>query len=146
MKRFAFRLERVLDLRRMEADMEQNKLAALEVEMEKLRDRLRSLTDAYQHQVSVVSTDPHERTQLNDYRLRFESTHRQVEADLQQRQRAAEIQRSQYIAARQKVEVLEKVKRRQKEDWERQLQKELDDMAMDSFLARWSPPSTSRQQ
>lgn len=146
MKRFAFRLERVLDLRRMEADMEQNKLAALEVEMEKLRDRLRSLADAYQHQVSVVSTDPYERRQLNDYRLRFESTHRQVEADLAQGQRAAEVQRAQYIAARQKVEVLEKVKHKQKEDWEKQLQKELDDMAMDSFLARWSPPSTSRQQ
>jgi flagellar export protein FliJ len=146
MKKFAFRLERVLDLRRLEADMEQNKLATLEAEMERLRDRLRSLADAYQHQVSVVSTDPYERTLLNGYRLHFESTHRQVEADLAQRQLAADLQRAKYIAARQKVEVLEKVKRNQKEDWERQLQKELDDMAMDSFLARWSPPSTSRQQ
>lgn len=146
MKRFQFRLERVLDLRRMEADLEKNKLAALEMEMEKLRDRLRSLADAYQHQVSVVSTDPYERSQLTDYRLRFESTHRQVEADLAQRERAAETQRAQYLAARQKVEVLEKVKRKQREDWERQLQKELDDMAMDSFLSRWTPPTSTRQQ
>lgn len=130
----------------MEADLEKNKLAALELEMEKLRDRLRSLADAYQHQVSVVSTDPYERSQLTDYRLRFESTHRQVEADLAQRERAAETQRAQYLAARQKVEVLEKVKRKQREDWERQLQKELDDMAMDSFLSRWTPPTSTRQQ
>jgi len=126
--------------------MEQNKLAALESEIEKLHDQLRSLADAYQHQVSVVSTDPDERAQLTQYRLRFETAQRQAESDLAQCRRAADLQRARYVAARQKVEVLEKVKRKQREDWERELQKELDEMAMDSFLARWAPPASARRQ
>ncbi len=144
MKRFEFRLARVLDLRRMEAEMEANNLARLEGEMEKLHDRLRELADAYQHQVSIVSTDPLERAALGQYRVDSESRKRAAETRIRAQEQAISAQRALYQVAKQRVEVLERVKKRQRGEWDRQFQKELDDMALDSYLARWSPSPARR--
>ncbi|MDX2266680.1 MAG: flagellar FliJ family protein [Bryobacter sp.] len=139
MKKFDFRLERVLELRRMEAELEQARLAAKEAELTRLRGTILRLDEDYQTQLALTGLDAQERAQLGQYRQHYESRRRQAEAQVSQQAERVERQRQVTTGARQKVEVLEKVKQKQRNEWERQLQKELDEAAMDSFLTRWRP-------
>jgi flagellar export protein FliJ len=144
MKKFDFRLERVLELRRLEADLEQARLAAQENNLDSLRRQITQLDDDYCRERDATSGNPLEREQLNWFRQAYESRRRQAEAEVHAQEQRLARQREATIAARQKVEVLEKVKQKQRKDWERQLQKELDEAAMDSFLAKWTPPAARR--
>ncbi len=145
MKRFVFRLERVLHLRELEADVESSRLAACEADLRALLAQQEQLSAEYQSQVAATGIAPAERQALTAFRLSYENKQKELEAKLlQQRQLLAE-RSAACTAARQKVEVLKKVRGKQRQEWERQLQKELDDAAMDSFLARWgSSPSGER--
>lgn len=137
MKRFNFPLERVLKFRRTQADIEKAKLAAIEGELKKIRAEIESLAQSFADEVKSVAATPTARAELGRYRMVVEHQTLKLTEKLHAKQAELEQQRLLYTRANQAAEVLEKVKTKQKQGWERELQKELDDLAMDSFLARW---------
>ena len=58
-------------------------------------------------------------------------------ARIAEKQLEVDAQRQRYVLANQAAEVLDRVKSKQRKDWDLQLGKELDGLAMDSFLSRW---------
>jgi len=137
MKRFQFSLERVLKYRRSQADLEQARLAALEAELTKIHEQIQSLANSFKHAVSTVAPHPADRAELGRYRMIIESQTAKLQHNLIAKQSQIDTQRAAYLKAKQAAEVLDKVKARQYDAWQRDLQKELDSLAMDSYLARW---------
>ena len=137
MKRFQFSLERVLTYRRSQADIEQSKLAALETELTAIREELAKLNAAFQQEVRTVLPNPIDRAELGRYRMVVETQTIRLNQRIAEKQAQVLKQRELYVKANQAAEVLTKVKEKQKKNWEQELQKELDSLAMDSYLARW---------
>jgi flagellar biosynthesis chaperone FliJ len=137
MKRFAFPLERVLAYRRSQADLEQAKLVNLETELKKLREELNVLQASFAEEVRNVRPNPVDRAELGRYRMVVETQTIRIEQRMREKVAQVERQKQVYVKANQAAEVLVKVKDKQKKNWEKELQKELDSLAMDSYLARW---------
>ncbi|MBM3759461.1 MAG: hypothetical protein FJW36_04365 [Acidobacteria bacterium] len=137
MKRFAFPLERVLTYRRNQADLEQAKLVSLEGEIQKLREDFNGLQASFAEEVRNVRPNPVDRAELGRYRMVVETQSIRLEQRIREKQVQVERQKQVYIQANQAAEVLVKVRDKQKKSWEKELQKELDSLAMDSYLARW---------
>ena len=137
MKRFAFPLERVLTYRRNQADLEQAKLVSLEGEIQKHREEFNGLQASFAEEVRNVRPNPVDRAELGRYRMVVETKSIRLEQRIREKQLQVERQKQVYIQANQAAEVLVKVRDKQKKSWEKELQKELDSLAMDSYLARW---------
>lgn len=144
MKKFQYRLQKVLEYRKMQADVEEGKLAARRRELELLRGRRAEMEEAWLAVRGGVHADPMERAALSSYRQDYEVRRRKLEQDMHQKAQEVDAQLGVYVRAKQKSEVLEKVKLKQHDDWEKAFQKELDELAMDSFLSRWKPPERGR--
>jgi flagellar biosynthesis chaperone FliJ len=137
MKRFHFSLERVLTYRRSQADIEKAKLAALESQLTAIREELATLNEAFQREVRIVAAHPTDRAELGRYRMVVETQTLRLNQRIAEKQTQILNQRALYMKANQASEVLTKVKDKQRKTWDQQLQKELDSLAMDSYLARW---------
>jgi flagellar export protein FliJ len=137
MKRFSFPLERVLVYRRSQADIEKAKLAALETQLSDLRTQQQKLQDDFRSEVAQVGANPQARAELGRYRMVVETQAMRLAKQFSELQAQVLAQRNQYIKANQAAEVLVKVKDKQKKTWEHEMQKELDSLAMDSYLSRW---------
>jgi hypothetical protein len=87
--------------------------------------------------VRRVQPDPVERAELGRFRMVVESQTIRISQRIGEKQKQIAFQKDLYIKANQAVEVLTKVKEKQKKTWDQELQKELDSLAMDSFLSRW---------
>ncbi len=137
MKRFNFTLERVLTYRRSEADVEKAKLVALESELSKIHEELKTLHETFLDEVRRVQPDPAERAELGRFRMIVESQTIRIQQRINEKQSQIDNQKQLYVKANQAAEVLIKVKDKQKKSWDQDFQKELDSLAMDSFLSRW---------
>ena len=137
MKRFQFGLERVLVYRRSQADLEQAKLVALETELAKIRQELADLNAAFLNEVRNVKANPVDRAELGRYRMVVETQTIRLNQRIAEKQAELAKQKERYVKANQAAEVLSKVKEKQHKRWQQDLQKELDSLAMDSYLARW---------
>ncbi len=137
MKRFTFSLERVLQFRRTQADIEKARLVAAEAELQVARGELEALSEAFREEVRQVEATPEARAELGRYRMVVETQTIRLNQRIGEKQAKVERQRAVYVKANQAAEVLDKVKIKQRKTWELHLQKELDALAMDSYLARW---------
>ena len=137
MKRFNFSLERVLTYRRSQADLEKAKLVGLESELAQIREELKNLHEAFLNEVRRVQPNPIERAELGRFRMIVETQTIRIQQRIYAKQGEIDNQKGLYIKANQAAEVLTKVKGKQKKIWDQELQKELDSLAMDSFLSRW---------
>ncbi len=137
MKRFNFSLERVLTYRRSQADIEKAKLVALEFEMSRIREELSALHEAFLDEVRRVQPNPTERAELGRFRMIVETQTIRIQQRINEKQSQIDSQKQVYVKANQAAEVLTKVKDKQRKTWDQELQKELDSLAMDSFLSRW---------
>lgn len=137
MKRFQFSLERVLKYRKSQAEIEQAKLTVLETELASIRAELASLGEAFQKEVRAVAPNPVARAELGRFRMVVETQTLRLNQRIAEKQAELLSQRARFVKANQAAEVLVKVKDKQKKSWDQELLKELDALAMDSFLARW---------
>lgn len=137
MKRFLFRLDRVLEYRRMNADLEKTRLGVLERQMETLLAMRLRLDEEFQRQQAEVAMDPQERIAFGEYAQFLKIELSRLEAQRLRKAGELDEQRQKYVAATQKLEVLVRMKSKQFDEWEFAANKEVDDLAMDSFLARW---------
>ncbi len=137
MKRFLFPLQRVLVYRRSQADFEKARLVTLEEELNQLRHQLDSLNQSFLAELRTVLPNPHARAELGRYRMVVETQAIQINQKMVDKQSQIAKQKEFYVKANQASEVLTKLKDKQKRNWDQDLQKELDSLAMDSYLSRW---------
>jgi flagellar export protein FliJ len=141
MKRFEFSLHRVLDLRKQQAEMERARLQALLSTLERLRAARQALTQELQDARTSLTRSP---ATGNDYGVfaDFEQhIHRRCaifERDSQLVQKQVRDQQVKVREADQQVKLLENLKAKRLEEWNHQLDKELEELASDSYLARMS--------
>ena len=141
MTKFQFTLRRVLDFRRLRADVARATLDKLHVERQQLLARARSLvamqtseeTAIRQPGTNLTTTRLDGLDQLQSY-VRV-AQHRLAQAHAQLEQRIVQ-QQAQVVEADRQVGLLEKLESRKQKDWQALFEKELEELAADSFTAR----------
>ena len=141
MKRFVFRLESVLRWRRSLFEQEQNRLRGLVAERDAILLRLKEIEELRQRAGQALLEAPAltggELAALEAYRRRLglERVRRQQElADCEAR---IEAHRQRVLEARRRVRLLERLRERRFAEWEAELNRELEALAAESYLARW---------
>lgn len=140
MKKFAFRLDRLLQWRTVEKEQEEGRLQALFSQLEQLDAARRALEqNAELAENSVLRPDvlTEERQALDGYR-RFIAIERQrllgLRAELETR---IEKQRLVLVEAERKVEALNRMRDDKKAEWRAQADKEQEDLVAELVVARW---------
>jgi len=140
MRRFEFTLEVVLRWRRSQLDMEELKLRRLLVELADLERRtsdLESVQSVSRQHVQSPTASLAEREGLAGY-LRWSKSEREnLAASTAECCTRIASQRTALVEARRRYELLDKLKMRRHDEWEKALAKEVEDTATEAFLARW---------
>jgi flagellar export protein FliJ len=139
-KKFAFRLERLLQWRTLEREREEGRLHALLAELEQLDGAHRALErNAESAEESVLRPDvlTEERQALDGFR-RFVASERRrllgLRAELETR---IEKQRLVLVEAERKVEALSRMRDDKKAEWHVDLDKEQEELVSELVVARW---------
>lgn len=139
MKRFEFSLGRVLDLRRQQASVEQARLQALL----KTLDQLSATKHALLQQLDDARTSLRQSAPTGDDLRLFVQFERHIhvqctrtDQDSRAVQRQVREQQIKVIDADRQVKLLEKLKTRRFAEWTHACDKELEELAADSHLAR----------
>lgn len=141
MKAFEFRLQRVADYRQQQLDLEKNRLQNLSGQMQRLDEERISLErqrSEAEHNVAsrgenLTGEDVSALAGFQEYVAR-----RAREMQQQKRELAAEIdqQRTVVVEAERRVKLLDRLKDRKLREWKASSDRELDELASDSHLAR----------
>ncbi len=147
MKAFEFRLQRIADFRRQESDVAKSRLQGLLSEMRRLEDERRSLEEQRREARSSTSAQNDLRgedllalSSFQEYLGRRLKELSQKESDLASK---IEKQRDAVVEAERKVKLLDRLKERKFQEWRAASDRELDDLAADSHLARLAAQRTA---
>jgi hypothetical protein len=141
MKSFRFLLERALDWRRMQFEMEE---AAYKRELASLNELDRAET-ALTSEAALVEARIREAQDVSgkdliafgSYRLGLTARKEDLKVKRAEASRRAEERQISMVAARRRFRLLEKLKDRRLEEWTQSESRELEDLAADSYLARY---------
>ena len=141
MKAFAFGLEKVLEWRRIELEREEIRLrrhnAAL-ADLHRLRAEWDSQGSTAEEQVRhwdrVAGS---ELEALGCYRMYARTKGEELARALEQRRRERDRQQELMLEARRRLRLLERLRERRLAEWTAARDKELEELASESFLARW---------
>lgn len=146
MKKFTFPLERVLALRRQQLQIEEIKLEQIlsekrrvEREIEEVRERVRASADEVLRKRVLEAV---ELESLYAFRLWSSKQCEVLEGQLGEWEKRAADQLIRISEARQGQRLVEKLRERRLSDWEVGFEKELEEQAAESFLARWNRDRT----
>jgi flagellar biosynthesis chaperone FliJ len=143
MQRFRFTLERVRHWRQEQAEIEESVLGKLVAQRQALVDRMERLqrerregdaalvrcaTVLAQELVAVESGRHWIKTETARLILRVGETDKQIEQ-----------QRARVVQARRNYELLQRLKDRASHKWQKDADRELDQLAADAFLSQWRP-------
>lgn len=141
MKRFVFRLESVLRWRRSLFEQEQNRLHALVAERDAILLRLKELEELRQRAEQALLEAPavtgSELAALEAYRRRLNLERARKQQELTDCEARIEAQRQRVLEAQRRVRLLERLRERRFSEWEAELNRELEALAAESYLARW---------
>jgi hypothetical protein len=143
MKRFVFPLQRVMDWRTLQVrSEEEEKLANLQQQAEALALRENALTTAeLNSEIELLKRPSIEGSDLQALALFQERVHKE-RANLQVRRKQFEAQvveqRKRLLKARRDVRVLEKLKESRLRTWTYMSDRETENTAAESFLAKWA--------
>jgi hypothetical protein len=142
MQRFRFRLDRVLDWYRKKSQMEESRLAVCldrVRDAERKIDRLRTEREAIEGELLGRSAIPAaDFLNLSCYRLRANQEETSLAEERRERLASTAEQRVRVQRAQQRVKLLEKVRARRLEEHTAAAAYELEKLAADAYLARWS--------
>ena len=140
MKRFEFRLHRVLDLRRQQAEAERAHLENLQTALELIAQEIRSLAKQLDQARAHVRHAPSSAGDDFVALSHFESHIQRRTASLDQRraQLTQQIagQRARVLEAERKLKLLERLEARHRSEWVAAHDKELEAAAAESHLGR----------
>jgi flagellar export protein FliJ len=142
MNAFRFPLQKVLDWRRTQLDMEEARLkqqiaalAGLERERSDLEAEGQRAETELRRWGNVAGADL---AALGSFRLSVKAREREIEARHAQRQEAMKEQQARMLEARRRFRLLEKLKERRWTEWQAAQARELEELASDSYLAQWN--------
>jgi len=142
MQQFQFRLDRVLDWRRKQCEMEESRLAAclalvqaMERKIELLRAERASIDAELIKRTAIPAADFQN---LGRYRLRAGQQEAELMEQRRQRLQSAAEQRARVQQAQQRVKLLEKLRDRRLAEYTTAASRELEEAAAEAFLVRWT--------
>jgi len=141
MTSFHFRLEKVLEWRRRQLDREDNgfkrEMAAL-AELDRRHAGLEATAIGAEIQVREWSPlAGSDLAALGGFRLWVKQEEKALAAARADREKRAEAQRRVMLEARRRCRLLERLREKRLEDWERARDREIEDLASESHMARW---------
>jgi flagellar export protein FliJ len=146
MKDFRFPLERVLEWRRIELDLEQARFEQQMMEVTELDSERANIEAAgIRSEIEVRAWGPltgNDLTALAAFRRHVIGKEKQIEARCEEARRKLEIRKSAMIEARRRCELLERLKRRRLGEWQTAADRELEELAAESYLARFARRSS----
>jgi flagellar export protein FliJ len=141
MKAFHFRLDRVLDWRRRQAEIEELKLAQelaafrrREVERQALADARKQ---AQLEAVNARATAAEDLWLLRDYLEQADRQDRVLAARIAEQAGVVEAQRRRTVEAQRRHEALQRLRQSRHDEWRRESDRELEAFASEAFLSRW---------
>ena len=144
MKRFEFRLSRVLDFRRAQAELERSRLLGLLAGLQRIDKDAESLQrQAADARDQVARPGPvlgEELSALSGFERHIRNRRAILDGERHETQLRIRTQQASVIAAEQKVKLLLKLRQRRLARWTLEEQKELETVAAESHLARWHQP------
>jgi flagellar export protein FliJ len=142
MKKFRFPLTRVLDFRRALARLEEIKLENLYAELRALDSREAALIaqkakteNALRAAASVTGFDLELFATFRDAMALEQTRIEKARADCQRR---LDAQLAALTVKRREVKLLDHLKQKRFENWDKQMLKEIDQQAEEAYLARWN--------
>ena len=141
MKKFRFPLETVRKLRHHQLELESMKLGAIQQEMTQLDDLGAQLTawgTLEENEVMRKSVlEPRELSSLDGFRRYLRNQKGRLEMLRGQTSQRLEAQKVRIQEARRAAELLDKLKERAHERWEKDVNKEWDAFAEEVFISQW---------
>lgn len=143
MKSFQFPLEKALEWRRVQLELEEARYKQLVADLAAL-DRRRAEIEAsgIHAEVQVRQWNPvaaGDLTALGNFRLRVKSQETEIaRLRLESAKKLGEQQKG-MLEARRRCSLLERLKERRLAEWTHERDRELDEIAAESYLARWRP-------
>jgi len=142
MTNFRFSLEKALDLRRLQLELEEAKFqqqAAALLALDRERDQMRA---------SRANAEAHVRTDgwsygcdlaaLGAFGMHVQAKEKQLAQRRIEGETKLEERRAAMLEARRRLRLLEKLKERRKVDWSIAMNRELEELASESYLAQWN--------
>ncbi len=142
MKSFHFRLEKVLEWRRTQLELEENNFRKQVAALAELDRQAAEIEAAGQRSEAIVRTwNPvagGELEALDRFRLHVKARELEMEIPRGEARRRLAAQQEVMLEARRRLRLLEKLRARRVAEWQAACDKELEEMASESFLARWT--------
>jgi len=140
MTAFRFRLERVLEWRRTQLELEESRLQAqMRALMELDSERARVEAAGIRAEIEVRAWRPLAGSDLEAlaaFRQHVIGVEKQIEARREEARRRLETQQAALLEARCRCELLERMKQRRRTEWQAAADRELEELAAESYLAR----------
>jgi flagellar export protein FliJ len=142
MRAFEFPLRRVLEWRRTQFELEENKLRQLAATLEELRlaavrlDLVKGRAEVAVRQSAVVEAC--DLWALAAYRQRLIAELKALALRRTACQREVDAQRQKVMEAQRQCRLLEKLEQRRRAEWSRAADREMESLAAESFLALWN--------
>ena len=148
MTTFRFALQKILDWRRMQLELEEAKFRqALEAVAAVDRARAEVEAAAVKAELEVRGWDKvagRDLHALGDYRLHVHSQEQVLAVRRAECARHAAAQQAAMLEARRRCRLLERLRDRRLAQWKAEQARELDALASESYLAQWRGPSSVR--
>lgn len=142
MRVFRFPLEKVLDWRRTQlevAEAELRKRAAALAAVDRERALVEAAAVAAEIEVRRASSvDGAELAALDEFRRHVHSQERMLAARRAECERRAAAQEAAMLEARRRCRLLERLRERRWSEWKAEADRELEQVAAESYLARWN--------
>jgi hypothetical protein len=141
-EKFKFRLQRVLDFRVTQLELEEQKFR-LETEALAEVDRLAEAlkAEAAEAERRVLLADAITGTDLQAlgyFRIEFRKRETALQARRAERMRSLAARQAAMMEARRRCKLLERLKERRFQEWRTAAESELESLASESFLAQWA--------
>lgn len=150
MKRFQFSLQRVLEWRSLQMRSSEEQLARLQENHAGLVHRETALAAAELKSETALLTSPvirgSELQSLAAFRLGMKSERATLQAARLKCEAEIAQQRTRVVKARRDFRVLEKLKERRFHTWTYEADREMENMAAEAYLSRWSRPETEESR
>ncbi len=136
MKRFQFSLDRVLSFRTTQAERERAKLEAILSHRTTLERAQENIVEEALELRRHIPIDVAERHARADYWLFLQRRQKQLTVEIAHIDEQARTQRAAVLEAERNCELLEKLKNQRLGEWQHGVDRELEELADDSFRAR----------
>jgi flagellar biosynthesis chaperone FliJ len=139
---FRFRLQKVLDWRQMQLEIEElnfKRQAAALADLDRARAELEAA--AIKAEVQVRDWSPlagRDLAALGSFRLYVKTKEREIAARRAECQEKLDAQQRVMLEARRRCRLLERLKERRFAEWDLAQNRELEQLATESYLAQWS--------